>query len=122
MKRIPIILIIMAAVLGLAHAQEQTEASAPEKKTDTYPLTTCVVSGESLGDMGEPFVITYEGQEVRFCCKGCKKDFLKEPEKYLAKLKAAGSDKGASGGGPKEHAKSASPESGAHEGHEGHSH
>jgi YHS domain-containing protein len=59
---------------------------------DTYPLTTCVVSGEKLDDMGKPVVINYKGTEVRFCCNSCIKKFNADPEKYLAKLKAA-SDK-----------------------------
>lgn len=51
-----------------------------------YPLDVCVVSGEKLGSMGKPYVIFYQGQEVRLCCDGCKADFDKEPAKYLAKL------------------------------------
>jgi YHS domain-containing protein len=54
-----------------------------------YPLTTCVVSGEKLGEMGPPVVINYKGTEVRFCCNSCVKKFNADPEKYLAKLKAA---------------------------------
>jgi YHS domain-containing protein len=51
-----------------------------------YPLTTCVVSGESLGGMGDPVDFVYKNQLVRFCCNGCLPAFNKEPEKYLAKL------------------------------------
>ena len=58
---------------------------------DSYPLTTCVVSGEKLGEMGKPVVLNYKGTEVRFCCNDCVKSFKKDPEKYLTKLKAASS-------------------------------
>ncbi|MEI8294734.1 MAG: hypothetical protein WCG66_12270 [bacterium] len=51
-----------------------------------YPLKTCVVSGEKLGEMGEPFVFVYEGTEVRLCCEMCKPKFDKNPAKYLEKL------------------------------------
>ena len=54
-----------------------------------YPLTSCVVSGEKLGEMGNPVVINYKGTEVHFCCNGCVKKFNADPAKYLAKLKAA---------------------------------
>lgn len=64
-------------------------ARGEETKKDTYPLTTCVVSGESLGDHGDPYVMQYQGREVRFCCKDCRKDFLKEPAKYLKALDEA---------------------------------
>ena len=53
-----------------------------------YPLKTCVVSGEKLGSMGEPYVFVHEGQQLKLCCDGCLKDFKKEPAKYLAKLAA----------------------------------
>lgn len=72
-------------------------ARAEETKKDTYPLTTCVVSGETLGDHGDPYVMKYEGREVRFCCKSCRKDFLKEPAKYLKKLDEAASKAGKAG-------------------------
>ena len=77
MKRM-ILPLLTALTLGL-----HTARAADEAKKDTYPLTTCVVSGEKLGEMGEPYVMQYEGREVRFCCKNCRKDFLKEPAKYV---------------------------------------
>ena len=60
-------------------------ASAPS----SYPLTTCVVSGEKLGEMGKPVVINDQGPEVRFCCDMCVDRFKKDPAKYLAKLPAS---------------------------------
>ena len=52
-------------------------------------LTTCPVSGEKLGGMGKPLVFTYKDQEVKLCCKSCKKDFDKDPEKYIKLIRAA---------------------------------
>jgi YHS domain-containing protein len=52
-------------------------------------LTTCPVSGEKLGEMGDAYVFTYQGQEVKLCCKSCKKKFDKDPEKYLKIIRAA---------------------------------
>jgi YHS domain-containing protein len=54
-----------------------------------YPLQICVVSGEKLGSMGKAFVHSHEGREVQFCCKGCLKDFNKDPQKYLKKIDEA---------------------------------
>lgn len=54
-----------------------------------YPLDTCIVSDEKLGAMGEPVSFVYQGQEIKLCCKGCRKDFDKEPAKYLKKLEKA---------------------------------
>ncbi len=63
-------------------------AAAADPNAKPYPLKTCVVSGEELGKMGEPFRLTYKGQEIKLCCKGCEKDFNKEPEKYVQKIPA----------------------------------
>jgi len=39
--------------------------------------------------MGKPYVFVYQGQEVKLCCPGCKKDFDKDQAKYLKKIRAA---------------------------------
>ncbi|HXI71044.1 MAG TPA: hypothetical protein VNN22_11880 [Verrucomicrobiae bacterium] len=62
---------------------------ADEAKAKPDLLATCPVSGEKLGEMGKPLVFTYKDQEVKLCCKGCKKDFDKDPEKYMALIRAA---------------------------------
>lgn len=56
-------------------------------KTDDYPLKVCVISGEELGSMGEPYVHDHNGTIVKFCCKPCIEEFNKDPESHLAKLK-----------------------------------
>lgn len=55
-------------------------------KAKAYPLKTCIVSDEDLGSMGDPYVFTHEGQEIKLCCKSCQKDFKKNPSKFLKKL------------------------------------
>jgi YHS domain-containing protein len=62
---------------------------ADEAKAQPDLLKTCPVSGDKLGEMGKPFIFTYKNQEVKLCCGGCKKDFDKDPEKYIAKIRAA---------------------------------
>ena len=88
------IITISILALGLtACGKTESEASKSESKNaNPYPLTTCVVSGEKLGDMGDPVVIQYEGREVRFCCKHCIPKFKKDPAKYLSKLDAKSSE------------------------------
>ena len=68
-----------------ADDSNDTESNA-SAKADGYPLKVCVVSGEELGGMGEPYIHNHEGVTVKFCCKPCLKKFNKEPEVYLAKL------------------------------------
>jgi YHS domain-containing protein len=78
-------LLVAAFALGpvVGFAAEQKEKAKP------YPLKTCIVSDEKLGEMGEPFTFVYQGQEIKLCCKSCQKDFNKNPEKFLKKLKEA---------------------------------
>lgn len=108
MKRTNQYLILAACALGvLALAGKLTAGdtampgccsgmtmATPMSDTDTNAvpdlLKTCPVSKEKLdGDMGKPFVFVYKGQEVKLCCKGCKKDFDKDPEKYMKAIREA---------------------------------
>ena len=54
-----------------------------------YPLNTCLVSGESLTEWGEPINRIYKNRLVRFCCKMCIKEFEKNPDKVMSKLDEA---------------------------------
>lgn len=62
---------------------------AKKEEVKPYTPTTCMVSGEKLGEMGKPVVFVYQGQEIKLCCKSCRKDFDKDPAKYLKKLSEA---------------------------------
>ena len=68
--------------------QDPPKGAETTKKEEVkpYKLDTCIVSGEKLGEMGEPFVFAHEGQEIKLCCKSCKKKFDKDPAKFLKKL------------------------------------
>lgn len=79
MKIIPLLTLIGFS-LGLASC-----GKAP--LSGSYPLTTCIVSGEKLDSMGDPYVFTHEGTEVRLCCDSCREKFDKDPAKYMVKLK-----------------------------------
>ena len=81
---------ISLCVLALAAVALASTARAEDAKPTPDLLKTCPVSGEKLdGDMGKPLVFTYKNQEVKLCCKSCKKDFDKDPEKFIAKIRAA---------------------------------
>lgn len=91
-------------------------ADSAEAKA-SYPVSTCVVSGDKLeaGDMGPiiDYIHKEEGKPdrlVRLCCKGCVKDFKKDPAKYLKMIDDAAAAK----------AKGEKPA--ASDGHAGHAH
>jgi len=86
------IILTTAAFYSASFAADSKAEKEPAKKTakvKPYSLKTCVVSDEKLGEMGEPFVFTYQGREIKTCCKDCRKDFDKNPTKYLKKMDAA---------------------------------
>jgi len=79
----------VACVAGLVLLGARAAEEKPAAKARPYPLKTCVVSDEKFGgDMGDPYIFTYQGREVKLCCKGCLDDFNKSPAKYLKKMDA----------------------------------
>jgi len=108
MKTIPLILSLLlftGAALAFSPATDSqqksqglqaasTQADAPKEKViaaqlPSYPLTTCAVSGEELGSMGEVIDVVTEGRLIRICCKGCAKSIRKDPKKAIAKIDEA---------------------------------
>lgn len=75
--------------LAISASAEEKKGDAKTDKAKPYPLKTCVVADEKLGDMGPPYVFTHEGREFKLCCKSCLKDFKKEPAKYIKKVEDA---------------------------------
>ena len=89
-----ILSIAALALLAGALALVQTGcATDPGRSTEIaakpYPLDYCLVTGDKIGEMGKPPAIIYKGQEIKFCCKDCVKDFQKDPDKFLRKLAEA---------------------------------
>lgn len=80
-------MVALGVALGyLAAPAAVMAADKKDAKAKAYPLQTCIVSDEKLGEMGEPYAFVHEGQEIKLCCKPCQKDFNKNPKKYLKKL------------------------------------
>jgi YHS domain-containing protein len=67
-------------------AMAKIDQAYADAQRDSYPLETCVVSGEELGSMGEPVEVVAGTRLVRFCCDKCVGKFRKDPAKYLSKL------------------------------------
>lgn len=59
--------------------------------TDARPYggqKTCPVMGDALGGMGAPIPVTVQGETVYVCCKGCVAKVQRDPDKYLAIVRA----------------------------------
>ena len=81
-------LLAAAVVIALplfAFADDEKKADKPKP----YLLKTCITDDEKLGSMGDPYVFTHEGREIKLCCSGCLDDFKKNPTKYMKKLEKA---------------------------------
>jgi hypothetical protein len=72
---------------------EKLDAAVIAVQSESYPLTTCPVSGMKLGSMGEPVDYVHEGRLVRFCCAGCIGSFQEDPTAAMALLEAAYDEK-----------------------------
>ena len=85
MKTIKNLTVIALAISSMVPAMTLLAA---DKKPEIrpYKLETCIVTDEKLGEMGKPVVFEYKGQEYKLCCKSCRKDFDKEPAKFVKKL------------------------------------
>ena len=79
---------IVAAALLAGAAVTPAFAEKAKEKAKAYPLEICLVSDEKLGEDPDmkPFSFSHAGQEIKLCCKSCKKDFDKDPKKFMAKL------------------------------------
>jgi hypothetical protein len=71
-------------VAGLMESPTEAQIAAAK----AYPLEVCIGSGEELGSMGDPVVMVYNGQQIKFCCKSCVDDFKADPASHIAKLAA----------------------------------
>ncbi|MSU33518.1 MAG: hypothetical protein EXS36_00070 [Pedosphaera sp.] len=76
----------LAAGLLLTLAGCKDGRSVESAVTKPYLLDKCIVSDEKLGEMGDPVVFVYHGQQIKLCCSNCRKDFDKEPDKFMAKI------------------------------------
>jgi len=85
MKTIHTTLLSFAFLLSSCVSTD-TSSAAGGGAVKPYPLSTCIVSDNDLGSMGPVITKVYNGQEVKFCCKPCVKEFEAEPAKFLARL------------------------------------
>jgi YHS domain-containing protein len=80
---------LLAAILFGSLTMALADSNVPK----SYPLTTCPVSGDKLGEHGKSVKVSYKGTDVYLCCRECKKDFDKNPAKYVKLVKDAAAKK-----------------------------
>jgi len=82
MKKFVLLASLTLCVTGLALAALADGA----KPVKPYTLKTCIVSGEKLGEMGDPVTITNDGRQIKFCCDSCIAKFKKNPARFTKKI------------------------------------
>jgi YHS domain-containing protein len=87
MRKISIIpvVILVAGLFAASIAVNVAEGADKAKKTKIQ--TTCPVLD---GDIDKQLYVDYKGYRIYFCCKGCPEEFMKNPEKYMNKLRDSG--------------------------------
>jgi len=88
MKKIVALALLAVVVLPMtilpAFAQETKEIAVIDVGNKICPLMNGKVDGKTF--------VVYEGKRYSFCCPGCEIEFMKDPAKYIAKIKAAEPD------------------------------
>jgi hypothetical protein len=79
-----------AIAFGVIGCKTEDYSFSPDiaSSVKPYPLTKCVVSGESI-DPAKAYTFVRNGQEIKLCCKDCLAEFDKDPNKFLAKISEA---------------------------------
>ena len=104
---IPVLLIIMSLILSNGCKKSEPEPgsttsvsgnnmthseTAMEGMKDMPTEVVTAENGQSMcpvmtkNPINPDIFVEYQGKKVYFCCDDCKDEFLKNPEKYVAKL------------------------------------
>lgn len=80
--------LLLIGLIALNGCKKSEPTASPEPGSEvagsaTIEQTTCPVMG---GAINKALFTEYKGKKVYFCCPGCKPEFEKDPEKYIAKL------------------------------------
>ncbi len=85
------IFLIMSVVLisaaAFSVACSRSEGVEPEQEM-IGTKAVCPVTGDTFAITKNTPVMEYDGARYYFCCPGCDKDFTRNPERYIKKLRA----------------------------------
>jgi len=79
------VVVIGLILLTGCKKKSETDISAAPQQTPAAQIeqTICPVMAAPIN---KDLYTEYKGEKVYFCCPGCKQEFEKDPEKYIAKL------------------------------------
>ena len=80
------IVVVLTAILLGTGASLVSAQNEPTKQAQPAAVevgnTICPVSKEKVGEMGDIVQYEYNGKIYNLCCDACKKDFVKDPQKF----------------------------------------
>lgn len=86
----------LALILSLVFLSQASYNMAAEKKFgDSKGQILCPVMESKID---KKYFVDYKGKRIYFCCPSCEKDFMKDPDKYMEKLKGVKLDEAAKSG------------------------
>ncbi|MGE4618643.1 MAG: hypothetical protein AAEJ04_02405 [Planctomycetota bacterium] len=68
---------------------KKLDAAILKAQAKSYPLTTCVISGEDLNSMGKPKDVIVGNTLIKVCCKGCVSKVTADPAKFIEMVQSA---------------------------------
>ena len=78
-----LITVLLIGVVIIAGCRKKTTPATAQAAAEAVLQKTCPITGKPVD---QNMYTTYKGKKVYFCCPGCKPEFEKDPEKYIAKL------------------------------------
>jgi YHS domain-containing protein len=82
MKRVALLLFALAFLFTLP-----ASAPAADQPPSGKPQTNCPVLNYPVN---KSLYVDYQGKRIYFCCDGCQKDFMKNPDAYIKKMEDQG--------------------------------
>lgn len=82
MVRVIVLMFMLGAFCVPVFAQQTTTAQNAGKEAVQVNNKLCPVSGEKVGEMGDPVKYEHNGKVYNFCCVKCLDDFKKDPDKF----------------------------------------
>lgn len=90
MKRFGIVFLsaalLLVGVIVLDGCKKSEPAAPPESEEVASAAIEQTICPVMEGAINKAIFTEYQGKKVYFCCPGCKTEFEKDPEKYIAKL------------------------------------
>ena len=85
MRKVLLMVVMMCLVVAIVAVAGGCKSN--EHKEGMKTQAKCPVMG---GNIDKKLYVEYKGKRIYFCCPGCDKEFLKDPDKYMKTMEGEG--------------------------------